>query len=399
MPELLGRRGGKRVHAIVLTRERSDVLERCVTTALSTLGPDDVLTVVDDSSAAASGKNTATLIAAAHCSSTPVTHVRAETAHARVRHVLGGLASWQSKTAPRDIAPLRNLSLVVSTVVDARVTVLIDDDICGFDLNDTYRAVDGLARGGEDFVAGSSIGGASEQDTITKLWAAMQVLESAPRGSVVRVEELFRVRGGPEAQFGHGGRPPISGGYMAFRLSGGFPVAFPPGYNEDWLWGVLQESVNDVHVLRRGTVVHDPPTLRRPTAADLFYELTGDLTYDCVVECVGMHSSIAVSGALSRLESYRPSEEMMPSARAREVLDEARRLADTGYGSGVAELRDYGLGVLEDMLAAGQLEMDGGMILSAWSRDAVVKQASFAATVGDAGVRLAIETLAREGRR
>ena len=50
-----------RVHAIVLTRDRPQILKRCVDTALSALGPVDALTVLDDSCAAVSRANGAAL--------------------------------------------------------------------------------------------------------------------------------------------------------------------------------------------------------------------------------------------------------------------------------------------------------------------------------------------------
>ena len=124
MTELLSHFGSKRVHAIILTRERTDLLKRCVTTALSTLGPDDLLTVVDDSCTAASQENAGALVAAAHCSSTPLIYLRTEAVQDGVGRALGGRTLWQSKTAARDIAPVRNLSLLVSRVVRARMTVI-----------------------------------------------------------------------------------------------------------------------------------------------------------------------------------------------------------------------------------------------------------------------------------
>jgi hypothetical protein len=47
----VGNHGPTRIHAIILTRERSESLKRCIATALSTLRACDTLTVVDDSCA------------------------------------------------------------------------------------------------------------------------------------------------------------------------------------------------------------------------------------------------------------------------------------------------------------------------------------------------------------
>ena len=337
------------------------------------------------------------LTAAAHRSNAPLIHLRADAAHDRVGHALGATVSWQSKAAPRDIAPVRNLSLLLATVIDACLTVLVDDDICNFDVDTTYRAIDGLARSDKGLLVATDIAGTSEQDTVTKLLAAMQILEAAPQGSVVPVEELFRVQGSGTLSCGSS-RLPTSAGYLAFRLPLRSVIAFPPGYNEDWIWGLLQQDANAVQVLRMGTVMHDPASLRRPTVEDVLFELTGDLVYDCASDCIDVSRSNGRGLILDSLLNCRPATPMMPAARALEVRDKARRLADGGCASGMAALDDYGLSVLRDMLATGNLEVNGEAVLHGWSRDAIVKQASFAATVGDARALMAVAGLAREGR-
>lgn len=162
-----GNHPGTRIHAIVLTQNRPGTLQRCIATALSTLGPQDRLTILDDSHPTVSPANAALLAATRTMSAPACVHLLMS----RVREVIARSVSasallWLSKTAPRDIAPLRNLSLLLSVAVPAEMTVLIDDDICGFDLSATHLRINALDHIGQGVIAGADIGGINEQDTI-----------------------------------------------------------------------------------------------------------------------------------------------------------------------------------------------------------------------------------------
>ena len=187
-----GHYGSTRIHAVILTRDRSEALERCVTTALSKLSADDTLTVLDDSCSTISRTNAAVLSQAARHSITQLTHVRTGKLHEAIARATGGpRALWQFKIAPRDIAPLRNLSLLVSGAVNAHTTVLVDDDISAFNLDDTHRMLDTFDHGAGGLVAGAEIGGMTEQDTVTRLSDAMCLLTSKTQDFPVPTKETL----------------------------------------------------------------------------------------------------------------------------------------------------------------------------------------------------------------
>ena len=306
-------------------------------------------------------------------------------------------ALWQSRTAPRDIAPLRNLSLLISAVVGADTTVLVDDDICGFDLEATHRIVDEFARSPGGVIVGAKITGTSELDTITKLCDAMCALETSSLNTTLRAEELFRMSRGHDDHNAVGCRW-VSGGYMAFRLPPMSLFAFPPGYNEDWLWCLLHCVLEDTRVLRADqSVVHNPPSLRHPTPADLLFELAGDLVYDGLST---RHFSrpIRADLVLEDLAQHVPAPSDMPLVRARDVVQQARKLSMNGHRRVLSELDTYGLGVLRDLLQSGELEMEGSAVMKVWSGDAAEKHRSFAATFGAKSRWVALEALLQEGR-
>ena len=261
---------GARIHAIVLTRDRPETLRRCIATALSSLGPNDVLTILDDSSPAGP-RTDASLLAMASIGPAPI-RIYVSTVFAIemiTRSVSSSAQLWLSKTAPRDIAPLRNLSLLLSVAVPAQTTVFIDDDIHGFNLAETHLKVSALVQSGGGVVAGAHIGGINEMDTITRLSEAIDMIEDLPPGMEPQsVRDLFHTRGSSHTGGGGVARY-LSAGYLAFRLPSERLFAFPPGYNEDWLWCLLHAEYPKVRILCLDeAVIHDPPSVRRPTRED-----------------------------------------------------------------------------------------------------------------------------------
>ena len=261
-----------RVHAIILTQDRTTVLERCVDTAVRKLMWCDVLTVLDDSTPVVVAENANLLAAVASKSPAIIAHLIPARLYERIAEVAGGSAlQWQARTAPRDIAPLRNLALLLSGAVKARTTVFIDDDICGFDLELTHKRFAQLASGPCGLVVGAEISGQSEMDTLTRLHDAFQWLEREGINQNAPLDKLFhKTESSQNTENINCGW--VSAGYMAFNIRPTQLFAFPPGYNEDWLWCLMHDISGEVRVARTEQIVqHAPPRLRRGTRADLMF--------------------------------------------------------------------------------------------------------------------------------
>jgi hypothetical protein len=398
MPSVTCRKVMSRIHTVILTRDRPTSLRRCIETALRTMGPDDELTVLDDSSPNTSRINSEVLSKAARCSVASLTLHRAEQLFELVRKASNGqIGRWQSKTAHRDIAPLRNLSLLLSTTIDSQTTVLVDDDICGYDLEATHRTVDERYRTLGPLIVGAKIGGTTELDTVSRITDAMCQLASKPNYSA-NAAGLFRAI---PCDQGHRFSmcEYLSAGYLAFRLPIADLFAFPPGYNEDWLWCLLHGANNRVHLVRDDQEVeHDPPELRKSSREDIFFEIAGDLVFDCLTELREPWPS-TTDEVLSRLADFAPDSSMMPLVRVDTALKQAEALSEDGYSAVLTDLDSYGLGVLRSMLRSGELELDGVSTLRAWSVDAVAKSISFARTLGDFAVRHALREATQEGKK
>lgn len=389
--------GSTRILAVILTHERPVELQRCLQNALATLCSDDMLVVLDDSSLARSRANAFSLAHAARTSTARFCHLQAEKLQAEIGRAVveRGTPQWQRKTAPRDISPLRNLSLLISVAVGPETTVLVDDDIYSFDLNTTHQVCDTLDSP-HGLIAGATIGNLSDLDTFTRLSNAMRVLAST--GFPDTAEDVFRVNSGDDGGAADSGC--VSAGYMAFRLSPQNLFAFPPGYNEDWLWCLLQREAWGTRIFRtEQEVLHDPLQVRNPTRGDIHFETAGDIIFDCLVDSGNNGRQVTPESALLALSDFIPERSTLPAARAEALVAQLRELQNEHGMTVLESLGDHGLSLLQEMLSGGELEVDGRTILSTWSKDAVAKHRSFAATIGTPGVLATVRHILDDKRK
>ena len=386
-----------RIHAIILTRNRTEVLKRSVDTAIMKMGRFDVLTVLDDSTAGVTAENATLLAAVAPKSCAMVTHLSSarlyETAAEETR---GSALDWHFRTAARDIAPLRNLALLLSAAVGARTTVFIDDDIRDFDLELTHSHLEHLATGSKGLIVGAEISGQSEMDTLTRLHEAIQRLESGRINCRRSLDELFSIAGST-----HRTRNVscgwVSAGYMAFSIPPTQLFAFPPGYNEDWLWCLMHVISGDVRVVRSGHAVqHAPPAVRRPTRIDVLFELAGDFIWDCLCNYRHTQQRTPLS-TLHALARHRPTIEVLPTTRMVEVMELARR--PTSGPRLTSCLNDYGLRAVEALMHSGDLSSSEGTILPDWCSDAIAKHESYSTLPANEGMQRLMATMTIQGRK
>lgn len=357
------------------------------------LGPWDRLTILDDSTTlwrlSAFGSDFTS-----HGHAAAQFHLATREMETVVRRSAGASPAWLSRTAPRDIAPLRNLSLLLSAAVSAETTLLVDDDVCQVDPLGMHRCLDNLAHSEAGLIVGAPMTGISELDTITRLTDAMDRLTgSCSETARVSPRRLFQVPQIPASTSPSGCRY-VSGGYLAFRLARGELFAFPPGYNEDWLWCLLQSN-SAARVIRSSEpVAHEPPTLRQPTQQDLTFELLGDLVLDCL-DVQQPRPIDTPQDMLINLAARAPEPEWMPELRAKELLDKTKKLR---HRDEAAILEPYGTSILGEMLRLGELDWNGAELMTSWSRDAVAKHNAFAETVRDEELISQVRTFIEDRR-
>ena len=386
-----------RVHAIILTKDRTDVLQRSVDTAVMKLRRCDLLTVLDDSTAGVADRNAHLLAGVAHKSRAMVTHLVPARLYEAIADVTAISApAWQCRTNSRDIAPLRNLALLLSTAVGAHTTIFIDDDICDFDLELTHASLQHLASGSPHLIVGAAIGGHSEMDALTRLCDAIQRLDSAPTNRTEPLDAPPFVAGGSHGTRG-GNCSWVSAGYMAFNIHPTHLFAFPPGYNEDWLWCLMHDISGDVRIVRSEQVVQHAPRAPRPvTPSDILFELAGDLVFDCL--CAHLEGPRRTPLAmLHTLARHAPSPDVLPTSRIAEVDKLARKLMSRRRMQ--SSLDGYGVQAVEAIMYSRDLFKGEGMILPDWCNCAIAKQRSYSSLPANEIIRQVLAAIMLERRK
>jgi hypothetical protein len=340
------------------------------------LGPDDRLTVLDDSC------NEAFLVGRRLLSSLPIAPDLSHWATCELFSALkiqlpAEALEWIRRRADRDIAPLRNLSLLISVCYSSESTVLVDDDITEFDLDLTRQAVAQILHEHGVALAGAHITGTDEEGVIDRLARAVGALEI--RGGQPEPTEDVRTffhTSAPKLPRSFESVDYVSGGYLAFCLPTESLVAFPPGYNEDWLWclEIVRHGIAKVFRLPE-LVTHDPPCIRNMTREDVHFELLGDLVFGLAMPsrtpplAVGTSSHVQPSTASF---PFNISHDILPTTRVRDLVERSRLC------SGSHRLVDAGLGLLERMLSNRSLAIDWRSEVVHWQKDAEKKRRSFA---------------------
>jgi hypothetical protein len=230
---------------------------------------------------------------------------------------------------------------------------------------------------------------------VTRLSNAMEFLAKAVHDAPLSIADLFQVPPTDDAgatEFGC-----VSAGFMAFRLPPTRLFAFPPGYNEDWLWCLLHRASRGTRVLRTDQIVfHRPLRLRRPSREDLLFEATGDLIFDSIGELAGEWRT--PESVIRNVPGIRLKPSVMPGARALAALRLFYGIAKKGHGRVLNDLQDHGLTLLRELLDAGDLELVDKAALGVWSSDALAKHRSLRTTIGTSAVLGAVREALTEER-
>ena len=367
----MGGLGRVRVHVIVLTRNRTRLLERSVAAAVGNLQACDVVTVLDDSGPAAMRRNAELLERMARGSAPVLTHMAPAEIYRELRKVtqVGEPQLWTYRAGRRDIAPLRNAALLLTAATGARTNVFVDDDMTDFNIEETHHHVEALRGEWTNVIVGAQIFGLSEMDTITKLAMAARRMRSR-EGYRARVEELLADECGDQS--GPVECDWVSAGYMAFNLEPSQYFAFPPGYNEDWLWCLLHRGAGKVRIIRSAQRVrHGPAETRSPTGnEDLWFELMGTW---CLTAygCCGPTGS-GFRGSRSTL--WRRSGRRSNCCRVHGFESCWRRWGGLGSTEGWSGFsRSGGLGVVRALVEDGYCERTERSVLGDWCADARAK--------------------------
>lgn len=276
--------------AVVLTKNRPRMLARIVG-AVARHHPGMPVIVLDCSAKSAAARNAALVKSAA--GGNPAYHVT-DAAVGAMRSGLGGegrrhFDSLVGAAGPRDISGRRNLALVASAALGFSTILCMDDDMEAC-LPGARCCLAGTVRtryaGRSNLVVGGRMAGIVDDSYVGRLCrlceagrpAVLDSLRAAPpetgagRGPLWSDPRTVRVRA---RRVSHS-----SGGMMAVKVPPDRLLAFPPGYNEDWNWCLLQSIVRGTEVLLDGRPSrHLPPELRDTGTDGIVWESMGDAMF------------------------------------------------------------------------------------------------------------------------
>ena len=290
------------VVAAVLTKDRPDVLARSLS-MLAGHHPGIAVMVIDDSAARSAVAENGRMLARA-ASFGAAYHITGAAAAALCREVdgatgsRGALGPLLARDGPRDISGMRNLALVASSALRPSTVFCIDDDVVACvprrGLPCFIDTVSDRHRGRRNAIVGARMGGIADDSYAGRL---CRLCEDGGGGGAAAGAALLdheRHIVPPSAGWRSDGNPlwtepavrrprarrarHVSGGMMAIMVEPRRAVPFPPGYNEDWNWCLLQSMLEGTEVLVDGhPAYHSPPALRRPGAAGIAWETMGDI--------------------------------------------------------------------------------------------------------------------------
>lgn len=367
-------------HVIVLTRDRPEVLCRCIKQLQ--LQPHDRLTVLDDS--APNNYEAVRTLLTQLSIHTRVTHLSAPRVFTQLRRGSPKRTlCWIQRTAQRDISPLRNLSLLVSACSSCEMTLLLDDDIAGLDIQEMRDRSTPVLRRCRGAIVGTHIAGIDEGSLVNRLSRALLAQLAAIPTDTEQIDHLFRLpkpalTSNPES-VSH-----VSGGCLAFRIPLRSLIAFPAGYNEDWLWCLEMRRLGNAEVFQLPQIVlHEPPTMKELSEPDVMFELLGDLVFNLALQ------SMATSNG-----SHASRDDVCLSPPATVALDvdphaRVRTLVESACSpEGAGRIRAAGLDLLERMLTDGTIMIDWLTAVHAWQRDAATKRRAFDRTLSQSDAEL-----------
>ena len=275
---------------VVLTKDRTETLAR-VLGAVRSHHPSMPVIVMDGSAKSAAARNAALVGDLAGGSA--IYHVTGDTVES-VRSGTGEdgricLDSLTGATGVRDISGQRNLALVASDALGFSTTFCMDDDMqtclpgAGCCLPGTVAARYARRR---DLVVGGRIAGIVDDSYVGRLCRLCEAGRSAVLDDGWRAAPRGPEPGGPLWIDPGPARPRgrrvlhSSGGMMAIKIPRGRLLPFPPGYNEDWNWCLLQSAVRGTEMVLDGCPsYHLPPAPRSAGADGIVWESLGDAMF------------------------------------------------------------------------------------------------------------------------
>ena len=325
---------------IVFTHNRPKILKRCIMTAIkySDVAHSANWMIIDDSCEQLTQKNF-NILKDFSKSGLHITHIT-KSIRTRILKIMSSSISNVDpeniflKSSSRDISGLRNFGLILNVIFKSEIVFFMDDDMIScndstVNQNCFFDYVVTNYKNKQNYIVGSTLIGMLDESYIGKIdHLITQNSDSIFKYGV----DIINIKNNVDCKNLLWIDTPLittkkpthtSAGLIGIKLDPKSIIPFPAGYNEDWIWCLLQSILYKTNIrIEKHTVIHDPPSFLNPTQKNILWEQYGDYIFDFLLDIIKSNDnltlnkiSIKIMQKISMVEKIKDLDEMI------EILD------------------------------------------------------------------------------
>lgn len=301
----------KKTTIIVLTHNRPKILKRCMTMAIkhSKATYDVNWIVLDDSCEQLTSENFLVLKEFAE-SGLNVIHIT-EFVRNNIFNTISLSTSNNhyknifTKSSDRDISGLRNLGLILSIILKSEFTFFIDDDMVSCEDNTKnercfFDHVVANYQDTQNCIIGATLIGILDESYVGRLdYLIEQNKDSIFRqdSDLDNTEDKWNFKKNPlwiDHVLVTDKKPThTSAGLIALKLDPESIIPFPSGYNEDWIWCLLQSAIYGTKIfVENVTAIHSPPSFFKPDQNGILWEQYGECLFEFLLPVIKNNANL-----------------------------------------------------------------------------------------------------------
>jgi len=290
---------------ILLTHNRPKILKRCISSSIkhSKIASNSCWIIIDDSSSDKIRQNS-DILADFVNSGLEIIHIT-ESKRTEIFQIISTHTSNKDceiifeKSYHRDISGFRNLGLFLNFILKSDLTFFIDDDMVINNDSSTsepcfFDYVQKTFVDSKNYVVGSTLMGILDESYIGRF----AYLANHDMNSIFEQDKdlcnsdndwnfdenplWIDTKPSPEKYPTH-----TSAGLLGFKLNLNSVIPFPSGYNEDWIWCLLQTALHGTKINKtKLTAFHSPSSFFKPKQEGILWELMGECFFDFILHVI-----------------------------------------------------------------------------------------------------------------
>ena len=288
---------------ILLTHNRPKILKRCISSSInhSKIASNACWIIIDDSNSEQILKNSQVLTDFVN-SGLEIIHIT-ESKRSEIFQIISTHISNNDckiifeKSYHRDISGFRNLGLFLNFILKSDLTFFIDDDMVinnDFDVSDIcfFDYVQKTFDDSSNCIIGSTLMGILDESYIGRFaylvnHGVNSIFEQDTGLCYSDYDWNFE-----ENPLWIDSKPTLekypthtSAGLLGFKLNSNSVIPFPSGYNEDWIWCLLQTAIHGTKINKTIlTAFHSPSSFFKPKQEGILWEMMGECFFDFILQ-------------------------------------------------------------------------------------------------------------------